>query len=60
MVSTARYAYLQARLQGTGDFANYLQLAQQTALRPWVVSMHAGQDSSEIEQVLRRQYRQHI
>ena len=76
MAATARFAYLQARLQarhgarndeatwrrlqGTGDFANYLQLAQQTALRPWVMSLHAGQDGSEIEQSLRRQYRLHI
>ena len=76
MTSTARYAYLQTRLQarhgarndaaswrrlqGTADFANYLQLAQQSALRPWVMSLHAGQDSAEIEQTLRRQYRLHI
>lgn len=73
MTSAARFAYLQVRLQarhgarndeatwrrlqGAVDFANYLQLAQQTALRPWVMSLHPGQDSSEIEQALRRQFR---
>ena len=76
MASTARFAYLQVRLQarhgtridesawrrlqGSADFANYLRLAQQTALRPWVMSLHPGQDSSEIEQTLRRQFRNHI
>jgi hypothetical protein len=73
MASTARFAYLQVRLrarhgtridesawrrlQGSADFANCLRLAQQTALRPWVMSLHPGQDSSEIEQALRRQFR---
>jgi hypothetical protein len=76
MASTARFAYLQVRLQarhgtridesawrrlqGSADFANYLRLAQQTALRPWVMSLHPGQDSSEIEQTLRRQFRNHV
>jgi hypothetical protein len=76
MSTTSKFAYLQARLQarhgerndeaawrrlqGATDFANYLQLAQQSALRPWVMSLHAGQDSSEIEQMLRRQFREHV
>jgi hypothetical protein len=76
MSTTSKFAYLQARLQarhgerndeaawrrlqGATDFANYLQLAQQSALRPWVMSLHAGQDSGEIEQLLRRQFRDHV
>lgn len=76
MALTAKFAYLQTRLQArhavrndaaawrrlqsTVDFANYLQLAQQTALRPWVMSLHAAQDSGEIEQTLRRLFRDHI
>ena len=76
MALTAKFAYLQTRLQarhgirndavawrrlqGSVDFANYLQLAQQTALRPWVMSLHPAQDSGEIEQTLRRQFRDHI
>ena len=76
MASTAKFAYLQARLQArhgvrndaaawrrlqsSVDFANYLQLAQQTALRSWVMSLHAAQDSGEIEQTLRRLFRAHV
>jgi hypothetical protein len=76
MASTAKFAYLQTRLQARHaarndaaawrrlqsavDFANYLQLAQQTALRPWVMSLHAAQDCGEIEQTLRRLFRTHI
>jgi hypothetical protein len=76
MALIAKFAYLQTRLQarhgirndavawrrlqGSVDFANYLQLAQQTALRPWVMSLHPAQDSGEIEQTLRRQFRHHI
>ncbi|UCC55979.1 MAG: hypothetical protein JSU75_11665, partial [Gammaproteobacteria bacterium] len=76
MHGTALFAYVQTRLQarhgtrpdelvwrrlqGTGDFANYLQLAQHTTLRPWVVSLHPSQDSHEIELTLRRLFRQHV
>ncbi len=76
MYGTAQFAYVQTRLQarhgtrpdelvwrrlqGTGDFANYLQLAQHTTLRPWVISLHPSQDSHEIELALRRLFRQHV
>jgi hypothetical protein len=76
MSVTATFAYVQVRLQarhgarpdeavwrhlqGTSDFANYLQLARHTPLRPWVASLDPGQDSDQIEGELRRLYRHHV
>lgn len=76
MSVTARFAYVQVRLQarhgarpdiavwrhlqGTSDFANYLQLARHTPLRPWVATLDPGQGSDEIEGELRRLFRRHV
>jgi hypothetical protein len=71
-----RFAYAQARLQArhgqrpdeqlwrrlrsTGDLANYLQMARQTVLRPWVMGIDSGGSSDDIEFALRRQFRLYI
>ncbi len=71
-----RYAYAQARLQarhgqradeqlwrrlhGTDDLANYLQMARQTVLRPWVNGIDANHSSHAIEFSLRRQFRLYV
>ena len=47
-------------LQGTSDFANYLQLARHTPLRHWVMTLDPGQGSDEIEDELRRLFRRHV
>lgn len=76
MSVTASFAYVQVRLQarhggrpdkavwrhlqGTSDFANYLQLARHTPLRPWVATLDPGQGSDEIEAELRRLFRRHV
>ena len=76
MSVTATFAYVQARLQahhgdrpvetvwrhlqGTSDFANYLQLARHTPLRSWVATLDPGQGSDEIEGELRRLFRRHV
>ena len=72
----ARFAYVQVRLQarhgarpdealwrslqGTSDFANYLQLARHTPLQSWVRTLDPGQSSDEIEGELRRLFRGHV
>jgi hypothetical protein len=72
----ASFAYVQVRLQarhgmrpnealwrslqGTSDFANYLQLARNTALRTWVATLDPEQGSDEIEGELRRLFRRHV
>ena len=72
----AAFAYVQVRLQarhgarpdetvwrhlqGTSDFANYLQLARHTPLRYWVTTLDPGQDSDDIEGELRRLFRRHV
>jgi hypothetical protein len=76
MSVTASFAYVQVRLQarhgarpdeavwrqlqGTSDFANYLQLARHTPLRPWVATLDPGQSSDGIESELRRLFRCHV
>ena len=76
MSETATFAYVQVRLQarhgarpddavwrhlqGTSDFANYLQLARNTPLRPWVSTLDPRQGSDDIEADLRRLFRQHV
>jgi hypothetical protein len=72
----ARFAYAQARLQGRhgtradervwrrleaiGEFANYLQVARQTVLRPWVSGLNSALGAHDIELMLRQQYRHYI
>jgi hypothetical protein len=74
--SSARFAYAQARLQArhgmrptellwrrlasTGDLAGFLQQAQHTTLRPWVLGMQATQTSHTLELSLRQHYRRYI
>jgi len=69
----ACFAYAQARLQArhgmrpteqlwrrlasTGDLANFLQQAQRTTLRPWVLGMQATQTSHVLELSLRQRFR---
>ena len=76
MNKVSRFAYAQARLQArhgqrpddllwrrlhsTGDLANYLQMARQTVLRPWVMGIDSGGSSDDIEFSLRRQLRLYI
>jgi hypothetical protein len=76
MSVTASFAYVQVRLQarhgarpdevvwrrlqGTSDFANYLQLARHTPLQPWVMTLDPGQGSDAIEVELRRLFRRHV
>jgi hypothetical protein len=76
MSTTATFAYVQVRLQarhgarpdetvwrrlqGTSDFANYLQLARHTPLRSWVAALDPGQGSDKIEGELRRLFRRHV
>ena len=76
MSVTSTFAYVQVRLQarhgarpddavwrhlqGTSDFANYLQLARHTPLRPWVSTLDPGQGSDDIEGELRRLFRRHV
>ena len=76
MNTGARFAYAQARLQArhgmrpteqlwrrlasTGDLANFLQQAQHTTLRPWVLGMQATQASHTLELSLRQHFRHYI
>ena len=76
MSVTAHFAYVQVRLQarhgtrpdeavwrhlqGTSDFANFLQLARNTSLRPWVQTLDPGQGSDAVEGELRRLFRRHV
>ena len=49
-----------ARLQNIHDLASYLQVAQQTPLRPWVLGIGSGHSSHDIELALRQRYRNHV
>lgn len=76
MNDSARYAYVQARLQArhgqrpdstlwrrlqsAGDLAGYIHIARKTKLRPWVLSLHATQGSHAIELSLRKQFRTYV
>jgi len=76
MNTGAQFAYAQARLQarhgnrpteqlwqrlaGAGDLANFLQQAQRTSLRPWVLGMQATQTSHALELSLRQRFRGYI
>ena len=48
------------RLHNILDLASYLQVAQQTPLRPWVLGLSPGHNSHEIELALRQKYRRHV
>lgn len=49
-----------SRLHNIHDLASYLQAAQQTPLRPWVLGISANHSSHDIELALRQKYRQHV
>jgi hypothetical protein len=48
------------KLHNIQDLGSYLQTAQQSALRPWVLGLSATHDSHDIELALRQKYRQHV
>ncbi len=48
------------KLHNIQDLGSYLQTAQQTALRPWVLGLSSTYSSHDIEQALRQKYRQHV
>ena len=48
------------RLQNIHDLASYLQAAQQTPLRPWVLGIGSTHSSHDIELALRQRYRNHV
>jgi len=76
MNNVRRFAYAQARLQSrhgqradeqvwrrlhsTGDLADYLQMARQTVLRPWVIGIDSSRSSHDIEFSLRRQFCRYV
>ena len=76
MNTAVRFAYAQARLQArhgmrpteqlwrrlasTGDLAGFLQQAQQSTLRPWVLGMQATQTSHTLELSLQQHFRHYI
>ncbi len=76
MVSAARYAYVQTRLQARhgarpgddewrqlqsiGDLGNYLQVAQRGPLNIWVVGVAVNTPVHEIELLLRQRFRAYI
>ncbi len=76
MTGLADFAYAQARLQSRygkradahlwlrlyniHDLASYLQAAQQTPLRPWVLGISTTHSSHDIELALRQKYRRHV
>lgn len=76
MNSSARFAYAQARLQARhgmrpteqlwrrlaspGDLAGFLQQAQHTTLRPWVLGMQATPNSHPLELSLRQHFRRYV
>jgi hypothetical protein len=48
------------RLHNIQDLGSYLQTAQQTPLRPWVLGLGATHSSHDIELALRQKYRHHV
>jgi hypothetical protein len=48
------------RLHNIHDLSSYLQVAQQTPLRQWVIGINSIHSSHEIELALRQKYRKHI
>ena len=45
------------KLHNIYDLGSYLQTAQQTPLRPWVLGLSSTHSSHDIEEVLRQKYR---
>jgi hypothetical protein len=76
MLISRRFIYTQTRLQarhgmrpnkqewrmveGQKELASFLQSARQTSLRPWVLSMHAQDNSHLLEATLRQLYRNYV
>ena len=76
MTGQSNFAYAQVRLQSRFgqradqhvwlrlhnilDLASYLQVAQQTPLRPWVLGVGSSHSSHQIELALRQKYRHHV
>ena len=76
MTSMSGIAYAQARIQSRygarananvwlrlhniHDLGSYLQTAQQTPLRPWVLGLSSTHTSHDIELALRQKYRHHV
>jgi hypothetical protein len=48
------------KLHNIHDLGSYLQSAQQSPLRPWVLGISASYSSHDIELVLRQKYRYHV
>lgn len=48
------------KLHTIHDLGSYLQTAQQTALRPWVLGLSSTHSSDDIELALRQKYRRHV
>ncbi|MGD2160036.1 MAG: hypothetical protein PVG94_02550 [Gammaproteobacteria bacterium] len=48
------------RLHNIQDIGSYLQTAQQTPLRPWVLGLAPAHSSHDIELALRQKYRRHV
>jgi hypothetical protein len=53
-------AHVWLRLHNIQDFNSYLQVAQQTSLRPWVLGISTTHSSHDIELALRQKYRHHV
>lgn len=48
------------KLHNIFDLGSYLQTAQQTPLRPWVLGLSSTHSSHDIELALRQKYRHHV
>jgi len=48
------------KLHNIQDLGSYLQTAQQTPLRPWVLGLSTTHSSHDIELALRQKYRHHV
>lgn len=76
MTKLSKFAYAQVRLQSRysqranedvwlrlhniHDLSSYLQIAQQTPLRQWILGIDSRHSNHEIELALRQKYRKHI
>lgn len=49
-----------SKLHNIQDTGSYLQSAQQTAIRPWVLGISATYSSHDVELALRQKYRYHV
>lgn len=48
------------KLHTIDDLGSYLQTAQQTPLRPWVLGLSSSHSSHDLELALRQKYRHHV